>query len=160
MELLRPAGGAVSLEDVEMTGALKLAGLAVAALIGFAAMPQPAAADSFSFSYSTGRGYYGKPYYGYRYHYGPPRYAYYYGGPRYYYPPPPVVYYYPPPPTVVYVPVPRGPAVAAHPASPVYQTPQGQQCREYQGTLKIGGQPQPSYGTACLQPDGTWKLMN
>jgi hypothetical protein len=150
---------------MEMTGALKLAGLAVAAWLGMAALPQPAAADSFSFSYSTGRHY---PYYGHRYyghrHYGPPRYAYYYYGPRYYYPPP-AVYYYPhyvpvAPPPVVYVPVPRGPAVAAQPASPVYQTPQGQYCREYQGTLNIGGHPQPSYGTACLQPDGTWRLMN
>ena len=151
-----------------MTGALKLAGLAVASWIGIAALPQPAAADSFSFSYSTGRHYHGRPYYGHR-HYGPPRHAYYYGpryyGPRYYYPPPAVYYYYPhyvpvAPPPVVYVPVPRGPAVAAQPASPVYQTPQGQYCREYQGTLNIGGTPQPSHGTACLQPDGTWRLMN
>ncbi|WP_119420964.1 hypothetical protein [Desertibaculum subflavum] len=144
-----------------MTGALKLAGLAVALWAGFAALPQPAAADSFSFSYSTGRPYYGHRHYGHR-HYGPPRHAYYYYGPRFYYPPPPprVVYYYPPPPPVFYVPVPRGPAVAAHPTSPVFQTPQGQHCREYQANLNIGGAVQPSYGTACLQPDGTWRLMN
>jgi len=146
-------------------GAVKLLGGAVLALASLALLPEPAAADSFSFSYSTGKHYYGRPYYGrpyyygHRHYYGPPRYAYHYYGPRYYYPPP-VVYYHPPPPPVVYVPVPRGPAIAAQPASPVYQTPQGQYCREYQGTLNIGGQPQPSYGTACLQPDGTWKLMN
>lgn len=148
-----------------MTGALKLAVLAVAAWAGLAALPPPAAADSFSFSYSTGRHYpyYGRHYHGHR-HYGPPRHAYYYG-PRYYHPPPRVVYYHPhylpvAPPPVVYVPVPRGPAVAAHPATPVYQTPQGQYCREYQATLNIGGAAQASHGTACLQPDGTWRLMN
>lgn len=152
-----------------MTGALKLAGLAIGAWIGFAALPEPAVADSFSFSYSTGRPhahhgrhhhgrhFQGRHYYGQR-HYGPPRHAYYYGHRHYY--PPRVVYYYPPPPPVVYVPVPRGPAVAAQPASPVFQTPQGQYCREYQATLNIGGTAQPSHGTACLQPDGTWRLMN
>ncbi len=144
-------------------GALGLVGAVAAGLL---ALPQPAAADSFSFGYSTGghrhhghgQRYYGRPYY------GPPRYAfsYYYGRP-YYYPPP--VYYYPQyvpvaPPPVVYVPVPRAPAMAAQPSSPVYQTQNGQYCREYQGTLNIGGQQQPSYGTACLQQDGSWKLMN
>jgi hypothetical protein len=148
-----------------MTGALKLAGLAAAAWVGMAALPEPASADSFSFSYSTGRphGHHHRHYHGHRHHHPAPR-AYFYYGPRYYYPPP-VAYYYPhyvpvPPPPVVYVPVPRGPVVAAQPASPVYQTPQGQYCREYQGTLNIGGKPQPSHGTACLQPDGTWRLMN
>jgi len=33
-------------------------------------------------------------------------------------------------------------------------------CREYQKTVIIGGQPQPGFGTACMQPDGSWKAIN
>ena len=39
-----------------------------------------------------------------------------------------------------------------------YQTTSGQYCREFQQTITIGGQPQQSFGTACRQPDGTWKI--
>lgn len=35
----------------------------------------------------------------------------------------------------------------------------GAYCREFQNTVTIGGQPQSSYGTACRQPDGTWKIV-
>jgi surface antigen len=41
-----------------------------------------------------------------------------------------------------------------------YQDSSGQYCREYQQTVTIGGQPQKSYGTACRQPDGTWKIIS
>ncbi len=41
-----------------------------------------------------------------------------------------------------------------------YQAPSGQYCREFQQTITVGGQPQQSYGTACRQPDGTWKVQN
>ena len=77
-------------------------------------------------------------------------------GPAYYYPPPPV-YYYPPP--AYYAP----PAVSyAPPAAPAYgqsEQSQGQTCRQYQSTTTIDGKPQPTYGTACLQPDGTWQIV-
>ena len=33
-------------------------------------------------------------------------------------------------------------------------------CREYQQTVTIDGKPQQSYGTACRQPDGSWKIAN
>jgi surface antigen len=33
-------------------------------------------------------------------------------------------------------------------------------CREYTATATIGGRSQQTYGTACRQPDGAWKLMN
>jgi hypothetical protein len=36
----------------------------------------------------------------------------------------------------------------------------GEGCREYQGTAEIGGAEQPVYGTACRQPDGTWRITN
>jgi surface antigen len=36
----------------------------------------------------------------------------------------------------------------------------GAYCREYQTTVNGGGQPQQAYGTACRQPDGSWKVVN
>ena len=130
-----------------------VAALALATCVAAA----PAAADSFSFSSRSG------PVYAYPYHHHHHR----YWGPVYsyrYYAPPPV--YYAPPPPVVYVPAPvygpssYAPPVAAQPASPVYQAANGQYCREYQTTVTVAGRPQPSYGTACLQPDGVWRVVN
>jgi hypothetical protein len=34
----------------------------------------------------------------------------------------------------------------------------GTVCREFTKTVTIGGTQQQAYGTACRQPDGTWKL--
>lgn len=31
-------------------------------------------------------------------------------------------------------------------------------CREYQRKVTVGGRVVDSYGTACMQPDGSWKL--
>lgn len=87
------------------------------------------------------------------------------GPPAYYYPPPPVVYappppvVYAPPPPVVYAPPPPAPVVSAAPASAPYVASNGQTCRQYQTTIMIDGQAQPSYGTACLQADGTWRVV-
>ena len=36
----------------------------------------------------------------------------------------------------------------------------GSYCREYQQTVTIDGKPERSYGTACRQPDGSWKVSN
>lgn len=36
----------------------------------------------------------------------------------------------------------------------------GSQCREYQSTVTIGGKTEQAYGTACRQPDGSWKVVN
>jgi surface antigen len=41
-----------------------------------------------------------------------------------------------------------------------YQLANGAYCRQYQQTIRIGGEPQQSYGTACRQPDGTWKIQS
>lgn len=38
-------------------------------------------------------------------------------------------------------------------------TPDGRQCREFQQQVTIGGKKQDAYGTACLQPDGTWEVV-
>ncbi|MER2520738.1 MAG: glycine zipper 2TM domain-containing protein [Bdellovibrionales bacterium] len=34
----------------------------------------------------------------------------------------------------------------------------GSYCREYSQQIRIGNQVQESYGTACMQPDGSWKI--
>lgn len=42
---------------------------------------------------------------------------------------------------------------------PGYQLDSGQHCREYQQTVTIGGETVDAYGTACRQPDGSWKVI-
>lgn len=41
-----------------------------------------------------------------------------------------------------------------------FQTSQGTYCREFQQTVTVGGQTQSAYGTACRQPDGSWKIVS
>jgi len=96
--------------------------------------------------------------------YGP---AWGYPYPAYYYPPP----YYPAPAGVVYAPAPAYPstvyvtpsayaapsslpAVQANQTSPTFVDSYGRTCRQFQSTS-----PGPAYGTACLQSDGSWKVM-
>ena len=85
---------------------------------------------------------------------------YFYPAPVYPYPdpyavPPPAVYAAPP---AVVVPAPTG-TVVATPNSAPYVGPNGQTCREYQSTATVGGAQQQTYGTACLQPDGSWRIV-
>lgn len=139
-----------------------VAALALALLGGAAtlAAAAPVKADSFSFGYSSGG--YGRPYYGPPRHYHrpppPPRVVYYGPPPRPYYRPAPTVIYssppvvYAPPPQVVYAP----PPIVATPGPVVSTAPY---CREYQSTTMVGGQPAYSYGTACQQPDGSWRIV-
>lgn len=35
----------------------------------------------------------------------------------------------------------------------------GNYCREYQSTVNVGGKTEQAYGTACRQPDGSWKIV-
>jgi hypothetical protein len=80
------------------------------------------------------------PYYGYYpWPYYPP---YYYAPPYGYYPPP--YAYYPPPPAAFR---PPAPGASSH-------------CREYRGDAIIDGANQPFYGTACLQADGKWHIVD
>ena len=44
--------------------------------------------------------------------------------------------------------------------SETYQDQSGQYCREYQSEARVNGEIQRTYGTACRQPDGQWKLVN
>jgi surface antigen len=41
-----------------------------------------------------------------------------------------------------------------------YQTSSGQYCREYTQTITVGGERHQSYGTACRQADGTWRIVS
>ena len=50
--------------------------------------------------------------------------------------------------------------VQAVPYSDVYQSQAGQYCREYQSHVNVGGRMQYGYGTACQQPDGSWRVVN
>lgn len=43
---------------------------------------------------------------------------------------------------------------------PAYQSTSGQFCREFTQTVNVGSQRQNAYGTACRQPDGTWRIVN
>ena len=70
----------------------------------------------------------------------------------------PPVYHAPRRTTVVYVspPAPVAVPVPAYQAAPVTDT---SYCREFQGQVLVGGLPQQSFGTACLQSDGSWKIQ-
>ncbi len=35
----------------------------------------------------------------------------------------------------------------------------GEYCREYQQTVTVGGKTEQAYGTACRQPDGSWRVV-
>ncbi|HKK14455.1 MAG TPA: RT0821/Lpp0805 family surface protein [Gammaproteobacteria bacterium] len=41
-----------------------------------------------------------------------------------------------------------------------FKNNQDQYCREYTTKVNIGGETKTAYGTACRQPDGTWKVVN
>ncbi len=43
---------------------------------------------------------------------------------------------------------------------PAFKNDNDQYCREYQQTVMIGGKTETAYGTACRQPDGSWKIVN
>jgi hypothetical protein len=81
----------------------------------------------------------------------------------YYYPAP--VYPYPDPyalPMVVVPPAPPpgGPPPVAQAAPPAPPPANAPYCREYHGDAIINGNNQPFYGTACLEQDGAWHIMN
>jgi hypothetical protein len=97
-----------------------------------------------------GFGGYPHPHYGRHHHYRPPTF---FGPPPVYYVRPPV---YLPPPPVYYAPPVYGEPI------PFQAQPQIQRgiCREYQSTAVVNGAVVPTYGTACQQPDGTWRLIN
>jgi surface antigen len=40
-----------------------------------------------------------------------------------------------------------------------YRNSRGDYCREYTQTIRVGGKTQEGFGTACRQPDGSWKIV-
>jgi hypothetical protein len=93
--------------------------------------------------------------------------------PRAVYAPPPPAYapppVYTPPPAFAPAPPTYQPGYqpsayqpAPVPAASPYATAQYSQthCREYSGTISVDGTARAAYGTACLQPDGTWRIVN
>ena len=40
-----------------------------------------------------------------------------------------------------------------------YERDDGSYCREFIQTVTIGGRTEEAYGTACRQPDGSWKIV-
>jgi hypothetical protein len=71
-------------------------------------------------------------------------------GAYYAYPAPAIAYPAPPP---MAFPAPPPVALPSPPPAPAAPT-----CREYRSTATIGGRTQDTFGTACLQPDGSWRL--
>lgn len=41
-----------------------------------------------------------------------------------------------------------------------FQSASGTYCREFQQQITVGGRSEVGYGTACRQPDGTWRIQN
>jgi len=41
-----------------------------------------------------------------------------------------------------------------------YQLANGTYCREYSQTITVSGEQHEAYGTACRQPDGSWKIQS
>ena len=41
-----------------------------------------------------------------------------------------------------------------------WQQDDGTYCREFTQTITVGGRTEEAYGTACRQPDGTWKIVS
>lgn len=42
----------------------------------------------------------------------------------------------------------------------VYRSDNGQYCREYSQTIRVGGELKKGYGQACRQPDGEWRIVS
>lgn len=40
-----------------------------------------------------------------------------------------------------------------------FRAPEGYPCREFSVLARVRGQIEETYGTACLQPDGTWQMV-
>lgn len=71
---------------------------------------------------------------------------------QHYYQPRPVFYAPPAPaPQVIYINDSNSREISSN---------DGRYCREYQNTSRVGGTLQQTYGTACMQPDGSWEIVS
>jgi surface antigen len=78
---------------------------------------------------------------------------------RAYYQPNYVAQYAPPPQRVVYVREPE-PIYVQDSYVGARSNHGDRYCREYSNSVRIGNQWRDSYGTACLQPDGSWEVVD
>ena len=62
-------------------------------------------------------------------------------------------------PRVVYVPQPQVIYLNDNNSRAV-DNDDGRYCREYQSVARIGGTSRQTYGTACLEPDGSWEIQS
>ncbi len=146
----------------------KLATLALASVLSVSALP--ALADSAFFSFSVGDthgyrshhgGHHGR-HHGYYererfHHWGSPVFfgSHYYERPHYV--PSPIVYYEQPTVIERRVIVEEQEPIRATRGRVVSDSPY---CREYQRNVTVGNHVEQSYGTACRQPDGAWKVVS
>lgn len=126
--------------------------------LSLAAVVTPAKADTdFTFVFDSGRSYHHER--GPRHHWRPHHRPHYrpiiYTAPVY---APPVIVTQPR--TVVYHTTVAPEPLVANPASSVYTDARGRYCREYQSTGYVGGGRSSLYGTACMQPDGSWVVVD
>lgn len=63
-----------------------------------------------------------------------------------------------PPPPIYVVVEPPPPVIIQQP--PVYMQQPPAYCREYTTTAYVNGRPVETYGTACRQPDGSWRIVS
>ena len=56
-------------------------------------------------------------------------------------------------------PLPYQPNYVAPPAGVPTYVSGGESCRSYSQVTRVGTQVRETYGTACLQPDGNWKVV-
>lgn len=62
----------------------------------------------------------------------------------------------PPPRRVIVTP----PPVVVQPPPVVMEAPSRAYCREYTTTVNVNGRPVETFGTACMQPDGSWRIVS
>lgn len=57
---------------------------------------------------------------------------------------------------------PAAPPPAEQTAAPAAQAPKAQpgDCRDFEKTVEIGGEARTVTGRACMQPDGSWKVVD
>ncbi|HET6224577.1 MAG TPA: hypothetical protein VFE11_20545 [Dongiaceae bacterium] len=90
-----------------------------------------------------------------------------FGFPSYYYAPYPYyapTYAYPSyygyPPSYAYPPSYDYGGQTMYQPAPAQAYDQQSYCREFQSVIVVEGRQQQAFGTACLQPDGSWQIVN
>lgn len=138
--------------------------LALAMVLSISAVPAMADSAFFSFSVGDHGGGHSRSKhsnwghgYGHNRHHYVSRERFHHWGPPSYFAPRPVVYYQEPTVIERRVIIHEPEVVSATRGRVVSNNPY---CREYQRNVTVGNRVQESYGTACRQPDGAWKVVS